>query len=103
MLGMTKAALSAWNAGRRQPSFATALEVSKLFKVSADRLANAPFEDLLSNELSDPERFRLVEAEIQRRKALLAEGKPFFGSKAAGEVLALHKDELETTRRKKGR
>jgi hypothetical protein len=41
--------------------------------VPADRLARADFEDLLANELADPERFRDVEAEIRRRRSTLTE------------------------------
>lgn len=71
MLGMSKASFSAWNAGRRQPSFNTALLIGEFFKVPPDRLARAEFEDLLAHELADPARFRDVEAEIRRRRSKL--------------------------------
>jgi transcriptional regulator with XRE-family HTH domain len=73
MLGMSKASFSAWNSGRRQPSFQTALHIGEFFGVPADRLARAEFEDLLAHELADPDRFREVEAEIRRRRSTLRE------------------------------
>jgi DNA-binding XRE family transcriptional regulator len=78
ILGMSKASFSAWNAGRRQPSFTTALLIGEFFNVPADRLARASFDDLLAHELADPERFREVEAEIRRRRSTLTavEAKP---------------------------
>jgi transcriptional regulator with XRE-family HTH domain len=71
LLGMSKASFSAWNAGRRQPSFNTALLIGEFFGVTPDRLARADFEDLLANELANPARFREVEAEIRRRRSTL--------------------------------
>jgi transcriptional regulator with XRE-family HTH domain len=68
MLGMSQSTFSKWASGTRQPSFATALTVGEFFKVPADRLARAEFADLLANELSSPERFESVEAEIRRRR-----------------------------------
>jgi hypothetical protein len=38
--------------------------VGEFFGVPADRLATAEFEDLLQNELADPERFQAVETRI---------------------------------------
>jgi hypothetical protein len=41
------------------------LWVREFFGVPADRLATAEFEDLLQNELANPERFRAVETKIR--------------------------------------
>lgn len=60
--------ISKWGSGSRSPSFLTALKVGEFFGVSADRLATAPFEDLLAHELADPERFKAVEARIHKAK-----------------------------------
>jgi hypothetical protein len=43
----------------------TLMTVSAFFEVPADRLMTAPFEDLLMNELSDPERFRRIEEKLR--------------------------------------
>lgn len=83
MLGMTKAALSSWNSGRRAPSFESALRAADLFQVAADRLAQAPFESLLARELADPERFRAVEQEIHKRRVAI------FGEAHVARVAAL--------------
>jgi DNA-binding XRE family transcriptional regulator len=96
MLGMSKQSFSAWNSGRRQPSFTTALLIGELFQLPADRLARAEFADLLAHELADPVRFAEVEAELRRRRAKLklVEDKPTRSGrlKAAGKVEAM--DEL---------
>jgi transcriptional regulator with XRE-family HTH domain len=68
MLGMSQSTFSKWASGTRQPSFTTALIVGEFFGVPADRLARAEFADLLANELSSPERYESVEAEIRRRR-----------------------------------
>jgi len=39
--------------------------------VAADRLANAPFEDLLANELADPQRYQATERRIEKARAKL--------------------------------
>ena len=64
MLGLSQSTFAKWGTGLRQPSFATALKVGEFFGVPADRLATAEFEDLLQNELADPERFQAVETRI---------------------------------------
>jgi transcriptional regulator with XRE-family HTH domain len=65
ILGLSQSTFAKWGTGLRQPSFATALKVGEFFGVPADRLATAEFEDLLQNELADPERFQAVETRIQ--------------------------------------
>jgi DNA-binding XRE family transcriptional regulator len=64
LLGLSKASFSAWNAGRRRPSFPVALSIAEFFEIPADRLATAEFGDLLTHELADRSRFESVERKI---------------------------------------
>ena len=68
--------------------------------VAPDRLARAPFAELLP-ELADAERFRRVEAEIARRRAAIEAqgGKGVFG--LAPNVVAIAKLEEERGGRRK--
>jgi len=66
--GISQSVMSKWQSGARRPSFSSALAVGDFFQVPADRLARASFEDLLANELADPERFRAVEAKMHRMR-----------------------------------
>lgn len=65
ILGLSQSTFAKWGTGLRQPSFATALKVGEFFGVPVDRLATAEFEDLLQNELANPERFQAVETKIR--------------------------------------
>jgi len=65
ILDLSQSTFAKWGTGLRQPSFATALMVGEFFGVPADRLATAEFEDLLQNELANPERFHAVETKIR--------------------------------------
>ena len=67
LLEVSESALSKWQQGTRSPSFQTAIKIGDALGIPADRLARAEFEDLLGNELADPERFRRVEEEIASR------------------------------------
>lgn len=68
MLDLSESALAKWGTGLRRPSFDTALRVSDFFGVGAQRLAQAQFEELLADELADPDRFRAVEKKIQSHR-----------------------------------
>lgn len=61
LLGMSESAFTKWATGKRRPSFETAMRIGDFFQVPPERLARTPFQDLLANELADPERFRVVE------------------------------------------
>ncbi len=71
IIHISQSSLSKWRSGDRSPSFKLALMVGQFFGVPADRIATATFDDLLANELADPERFKVVEEKIarERRKA----------------------------------
>ena len=58
-------------ADRHAPSSRAASQVGEFFCVAADRLANAPFEDLLANELADPQRYQATERRIEKARAKL--------------------------------
>jgi transcriptional regulator with XRE-family HTH domain len=107
MLGMSKQSFSAWNSGRRTPSFTTALLVADFLGVAADRLARASFEDLLAHELADPDRFREVEAEIRRRRSTLkaVDDKPGPANKfkTARKVTAMDEARAAQRLRREGR
>ena len=66
-LEISEQALSELQSGKRlSPRYTTMHSIANFFQVQSDRLASAPFEDLLANELASPERFRKVEARITR-------------------------------------
>ena len=45
--------------------------MAEFFEIHGDRLVNAPFTDLLTNELCDPGRFERVEHKIRAHAATL--------------------------------
>ena len=55
-------ALSELQSGARQPSLETIQKLASFFEIPIDRILHAGFDDLLSVELADPERYRQVEA-----------------------------------------
>ena len=79
ILHISPMAFSAWRSGSREPSLRTVLAIAEFFEVSADGLMTMPFRDLLRSELGDPDRFKRVEAKIEREekkfRRALAEGK----------------------------
>lgn len=64
-------AISDLSYGKREPSLSTAQSVSTFFQIPIDRLLNASFGELLETDLASAERFRKVEAEIERKRARL--------------------------------
>jgi transcriptional regulator with XRE-family HTH domain len=75
LIGLSAMALSEWRLGKREPSLKALIRLSALFEVAGDRLVTVPFRDLLSNELSDPDRFDRVEARIDQGRSLIERGK----------------------------
>jgi len=71
ILDTSPVAISEWRQGRREPSLRALLRLSELFEVAGDRLVTSPFVDLLAGELSDPERYRRVEAKIAKSRIAL--------------------------------
>ena len=65
LVGVSNTTMSAWMTGKSTPSLSKAVAVAELFEVSAERLISAPFADLLSRELADPERFARVEERLR--------------------------------------
>jgi transcriptional regulator with XRE-family HTH domain len=53
--------------GERRPTAARTEQIARIFGIDPDRLASAPFEELLQVEIADPERYR----ETQKRIAAL--------------------------------
>jgi transcriptional regulator with XRE-family HTH domain len=64
-LNISQVALSAISTGKRKPSLDTLMTLSGFFEVPADRLMTARFEDLLTKELCDQERYRRVEERLR--------------------------------------
>lgn len=62
--------LSEWKRGK-SPNLSTLLRVADFFEIHGDRLVNAPFTDLLTNELYDLARFERVEHKIRAHAATL--------------------------------
>ena len=50
--------------GDRRPTDERLRQIAGIFGIEPDRLANAPFDDLLRTELADPVRYREAEARI---------------------------------------
>jgi transcriptional regulator with XRE-family HTH domain len=74
-LHVSEQALSELQSGKRMsPRFTTISGIAHFFEVPSERLANAPFEELLAAELADPERFRRVEASINRSRTHATRG-----------------------------
>src|SRR4051812_10894751 len=64
--GLSPQALSELQSGTRSPSLDTISKLASFFEVAIDRLLNAPFDELLANELADPARFSRVESKIRK-------------------------------------
>jgi transcriptional regulator with XRE-family HTH domain len=62
--------LSEWKRGK-SPNLNTLLRVAEFFEIHGDRLINAPFTELLTNELCDPDRFERVEHKIRAHQTTL--------------------------------
>lgn len=67
--GISASAISKWLSGDREPSFGSALTLSVVFGISAERLYTSDFNDLLINELSRRDRFDSVERLINSEYA----------------------------------
>jgi transcriptional regulator with XRE-family HTH domain len=65
LLEVTAATMSTWMTGKAVPSLGRATRIARLFEIPTDRLLEADFSDLLAHELSDPDRFRAVEARLK--------------------------------------
>ena len=68
-IGVSAQALSEIQRGNRTPSLSTLRRVAEFFAIPVDRLLGASFEELLRNELADPERFRSVERRIDEERS----------------------------------
>jgi len=64
--GLSPQALSELQKGSRRPSLDTAEKLANFFAIPIDRLLHAPFSQLLAEELSNPERFDVVERKIRK-------------------------------------
>lgn len=67
LLDLSPSTFAKWATGERQPSWQSIVAIGDFFGLLADRIARTPFEELLANELADPERFRNVEDDAKRR------------------------------------
>ncbi len=107
LVDVSESVLSKWQSGDRSPSFGSALLIADFFGVPADRLARADFDELLTHELADPERFREVEGEIRRRRSTLmsvdAKASPSGKRKAARKVAAMDEARIAQKLRREGR
>jgi transcriptional regulator with XRE-family HTH domain len=72
LMDVSESVVSKWMSNDRKPSFTSALAAGDLFKVDAGRLARADFGDLLAHELADAERYKEVEATIERKRREMA-------------------------------
>jgi transcriptional regulator with XRE-family HTH domain len=77
LIGLSPQALSELQSGTRSPSLKSARRIASFFGLSVDRLADAPFEELLAHELADPTRYLAVEtqkrdlaARLERKREL---------------------------------
>ncbi len=64
LIGLSQQALSEIMGGKRSASLHSASRLAAFFEIPIERLLNAPFDDLLTEELSDRERYHRVEAKI---------------------------------------
>ena len=71
LVDISPVAFSAWRTGQRQPSLPTVFTLAEFFEVSSDGLMTKPFRELLTSELTDPDRFDRVEAKIAERSRQL--------------------------------
>ena len=63
--------LSEWKYRKREPSLGILLRLAEFFEISADRLVNAPFQELLAHEIADAARFDRVEQKIKGHRRML--------------------------------
>jgi transcriptional regulator with XRE-family HTH domain len=69
-IGLSQQALSELQSGKRDsPRSSTVRKLGDFFGVPRWKLEDTPFEQLLTEEIADPERFRQVEAKIHRSSA----------------------------------
>jgi transcriptional regulator with XRE-family HTH domain len=102
ILGLSQSTFAKWGTGLRQPSFATALMVGEFFGVPADRLATAEFEDLLQNELANPERFQAVETKIRYARSGLRPVEDLEAGKEVDVITGKPVDGEETGKKEGG-
>jgi len=78
LIDVSAQTLSEWKRGK-SPNLNTLLRVAEFFEIHGDRLVNAPFTELLTNELCDADRFERVEHKIRAHQTTLKaieSGKP---------------------------
>ena len=66
--GLSPQALSELQSGTRNPSLETVQKLATFFEIPIDRLLNASFEELLTAELADADRYQSVEMKIRPPK-----------------------------------
>ena len=67
LVGLSQQALSELQVGRREnPRRQTVDKLATFFEVTRWKLEDMPFDQLLADELADPERYRKVEEKIPR-------------------------------------
>jgi transcriptional regulator with XRE-family HTH domain len=71
LLDMSPQTISTWRSGKRRPSGDAFLAVGEFFEIDPVQLNQRSFEGLLS-WVSDPERFKAVEAKIKRSRIRVA-------------------------------
>jgi transcriptional regulator with XRE-family HTH domain len=64
LLGVSTQFVSLLMKGERHPTDERLREIADIFGIESDRLANAPFEELLQVEFADPVRYRETEERI---------------------------------------
>jgi transcriptional regulator with XRE-family HTH domain len=75
LLGVSAQYVSLLMNGERRPTSERLAQIAQIFGISPERLASAPFEDLLRVDLADPVRFRETEERIEALRRA-REGKP---------------------------
>lgn len=68
LLDVSPQTISEWAYNKRDPNLQKLLMLADFFEVPGDRLMNARFEDLLANELADPDRYLRVQEKITRAR-----------------------------------
>ncbi len=74
LLGMSPQHMWMLVNGKRNPTYDRLRAIEQLFVIDKDRLVDVPFEELLRNEIADPERFREAEERIAKRRTELELG-----------------------------